>query len=112
MAVADEWGKVDSAFERLERYRVLHPTLAAMRRLVDMLKHAPAFADVHPVVSHASLVLSRGRAKRGVNVAWHEGDVYAVSFVDSPLRFSGQRLVREDDVVRVLFEYLSELGDT
>jgi len=112
MAVADEWGKVDSAFERLERYRVLHPALAAMRRLVDMLKHDPAFADVHPVVSHASLVLSRGRAKRRVDVAWHEDDVYAVSFVDPPLKFSGQRLVREDDVVRVLCEYFSELGDT
>ncbi|MCP3105033.1 hypothetical protein LZ198_39820 [Myxococcus sp. K15C18031901] len=66
-----------------------------------MLKHDPAFADVHPVVSHASLVLSRGRAKRGVDVACHEDDVYP-----------GRRWVRGDDVVRVLCEYLSELGDT
>ncbi|NVJ00341.1 hypothetical protein HV824_19735 [Myxococcus sp. AM009] len=106
MAAADEWDNVDSAFGRLERYRVLHPALAAMRRLVDMIKHDPAFADVHPVVSHASLVLSRAHAKGGVGVAWHEGDVYVVSFIDSPLKFSGRRFVREDDVIRVLCEYL------
>lgn len=60
MAVADEWDEVNQAFDRLEHYRVLHPTLAAMRKLVDMVKPDAAFADVHPTVRSSSLP-ARGR---------------------------------------------------
>ncbi len=91
---------------------MLHPALAAMRKLVDMVKHDAAFADVHPVVSHASLVLSRGQAKRRVDVSWREDVVYEVSFVDPPLEFSEPTMAHEDSVVRVLREYLDRLGDT
>jgi len=111
MAVADEWDKVDEAFDRLEVYRVLHPTLAAMRKLVDMVKHDAAFSDVHPRVSHSSIFFSRGPAKRRVYVAWLEDGGYKVGFVDPPLEFSEPTMAREDDVVRVLREYLDRLSE-
>ncbi|RKG71638.1 hypothetical protein D7V80_00835 [Corallococcus sp. CA054B] len=109
MAMADEWNKVDKAFDRLERYRVLHPTLAAMRKLAHLVKENAAFAEVHPVVSMASLVLARGQAERRVDVAWTEQHEYRVAFVDSKLRFSEPTHANEDGVVRVLREYLDRL---
>ncbi|RKG52235.1 hypothetical protein D7X30_34155 [Corallococcus sp. AB011P] len=109
MAIADEWDKVDEAFDRLERYRVLHPTLAAMRKVALVLKENAAFAEVHPVVSMASLVLARGQAERRVDVAWTEEHEYRVAFVDSKLQFSEPTNASEDDVVRVLREYLDRL---
>jgi hypothetical protein len=112
MAIDDEWDEVNKAFDGLERHRVLHPALAAMRKLVDLVKHDPMFADVHPRVSLASIMLARGPANRRVMVAWYEEDEYKVCFVDPPLEFSEQTMVREDDVVRVLREYLKRLGDT
>ena len=112
MVVTDEWDKVDEAFDRLERYRVLHPTLAAMKKLAHLVKQDAAFADVHPIVSMASLVLSRGQAARRVDVAWTEDGEYRLAFVDSQLQFSEPTMAREDAVVRVLREYLDRLGDT
>jgi len=112
MAVADEWDEVDKAFGRLERYRRLHPTLAAMRKLVDMVKHDAAFADVHPRVSLASINFSREEAKRSVMAEWHEDGEYCVYFVDLPFEFSEPTMVREDAVVRVLREHLDALGET
>ncbi len=110
--IADEWGEVDKAFERLELYHTLHPMLAAMKKLVDMVKHDPAFADVHPRVSMASIMFARGPVNRRVHVSWREDVVYEVSFVDPPLEFSEPTMAREDSVVRVLREYLDRLGDT
>ena len=108
MATA-EWDKVEEAFARLDRLRVLAPALVAMRKLVEMIKLDASFADVHPIVSHVSLVLSRGPSKRRVDVSWRENSDYAVSFVDPPLEFSEQQIVREDAVLRVLREYLDNL---
>ena len=112
MAVTDEWDKVDEAFDCLEHYRVLQPTLAAMRKLTHLVKQDAAFADVHPRVSMASIMFARGQAERRVYVAWHEDGGYKVAFVDPPLEFSERTMVREDAVVRVLREYLDRLGDT
>jgi hypothetical protein len=112
MAVTDDWDKVDEAFDRLEHYRVLHPMLAAMKKLVDMVKHDPAFADVHPRVSMASIMFARGPANRRVMVAWNEDGRYEVSFVDPMMELSEFTMIREDAVVRVLREYLDRLGDT
>ena len=109
MALADEWDEVDEAFDRLEHHRVLHPTLAAMRRLVEVVKHDAAFADVHPRVSMASIMFSRGQGKRRVMVAWNEDGGYEVLFVDPPLEFSEAAMVGEDAVVRVLREYIDRL---
>jgi len=112
MAVTDEWDKVDEAFDGLERYRVLHPTLAAMRKLAHLVKHDAAFADVHPRVSMASLMLARDPANRRVMVEWSEDDRYEVSFVDPLMELSEPTMAREDAVVRVLREYLDRLGET
>ena len=112
MAVAKEWDEVEEAFARLERHGVLHPTLAAMRKLVDLVKHDVALADVHPIVSMASLLLSRGPAKRRVMVAWHEDRGYHVAFGDPPLEFSESVLVPEEEVMLVVREYLDRLGAT
>jgi hypothetical protein len=111
MAVANEWTDVDKAFERLGTHHSLHPTLAAMKKLVDLIRQDPAFADVHPIVSMASLMLSRGQAKRRVCVAWHDDGGYKIYAVDPPLEFSEPTTVREDAVVDVLREYLDKLGD-
>ena len=43
-----------------------------MKKLVDMIKQDPAFADVHPRVSMASIFFGRGQAERRVYVAWYE----------------------------------------
>lgn len=112
MAIAEEWNEVDQAFNRLDQHHVLHPTLAAMRKLVEMIKQDAAFADVHPRVSLASIMFSRGQSHRLVMVAWQEDGGYHVAFVDPPLEFSESTMVREDDVVRILREYLDRLGDT
>lgn len=112
MAATDEWDKVDDAFDRLEQYRVLHPTLAAMRKLVHLVKQEAAFADVHPRVSMASIMFARGPVNRRVMVAWNEDGGYNVYFVDPPLEFSEPTIAHEDAVVRVLREYLDGLGDT
>lgn len=109
---ADEWDEVDEAFTRLERYRVLHPTLTAMRKLVPLVRGDEAFADVHPRVSHVSIVFSRGRAKRRVYAGWTEDDEYTVGFIDPEFELSEVTMVREDAVVRVLRAYLDRLGDS
>lgn len=114
MAVAEEWYEVDRALQRLEQHSVLQPALVAMRKVVKLVRHSPEFADVHPVVSHASLVLSHGSAQRRVYVSWQEGQVYSlsVSFVDPPLEFSEEQLVCEGDLHRALRDYLDRLDDT
>jgi len=110
--IADEWDEVTKALERLELYHTLQPTLAAMKKLVDMIKHDPAFADVHPRMSMASIMFARGPVNRRVMAAWHEDGGYNMYFVDPPLEFSEPTIAREDAVVRVLREYLDRLGDT
>jgi hypothetical protein len=109
MAIADEWDDVNEALDRLEFYRALHPTLVAIGKLVDMIKHDPAFADLHPSVSMASIILSRDLAKRRVCVGWKEDGGYDVAFVDPMMEFSQATMVGEDDVVRVLRDYLDRL---
>ena len=111
MAVTDEWDKVDEAFDCLEHYRVLQPTLAAMRKLTHLVKQDAAFADVHPRVSMASIMFARSPVNRRVMVAWQEDDRYEVSFVDPLMELSEPTIAREDAVVRVLREYLDRLGD-
>lgn len=112
MAVTDEWDAVSQALDRLEPYSRLRPTLVAMRKLVDMVKHDAAFVDVHPRVSMASILFARTEAKRRVIVACDEDGSYEVSFVDPPLEFSESTTVGEDAVVRVVRDYVDRLGDT
>lgn len=109
MAIADEWNKVDEAFNRLQQYRVLHPTLIAMRKLVDLLRSNSAFHGVHPSVSMASLVLARDHKDMRVSVAWRDDSGYRVTFVNSRFEFTEATAVREDDVIRVLKDYLVKL---
>jgi hypothetical protein len=61
IAVTDEWDKVDKALDGLEHYRVLHPTLVAMRRLVDMVKHDAALACVRRCHTHRLCSLENRR---------------------------------------------------
>lgn len=111
MAVTDEWDKVSTAFEHLKRYRVLHPTVAAMRKLVDLIKHDASFSDVHPSVSMASLMLSREHVERRVNVAWNEDGGYRATFVNSQLEFTEPTMAHEDSIVQVLRKYLDRLNE-
>jgi hypothetical protein len=99
----------NDAFEEFRRR--LHPTLTAMRMLVELIRHDSAICDVHPTVSMASLSLARGAAKRRVSVAWDEEEAaYKVRFVDPPLEFSAPTTVREEAVLRVIREYLERLS--
>ena len=111
MAGTDEWDKVDEAFDGLEHYRVLHPTLAAMRKLTHLVKQDAAFIDVHPRVSMASIMFAQNPVNRRVRVEWNGDDRYEVSFVDPLMELSEPTIAREDAVVRVLREYLDRLGD-
>src|SRR5882757_1031775 len=106
MAVSDKWDDVYEAFDRLELHNVLHPTLAAMRKLVSMIRYDPAFANVHPRVSLASIVFSRESATRGVYVGWKEDNGYDVAFVGPKMELSEATMVREEVVARVLRGYL------
>jgi hypothetical protein len=108
--VPDPWDRVDEAFARLARYRVLHPTLAAMRKLVDAIRPDPAFVDAHPHVSHASLVLARSGSPRRVVVAWSEG-LYRVAFIDPPWEFSEPAMLGEDAVVEAVRQHFAALGE-
>lgn len=110
MAIADEWDEVDRAFDRLEQHRVLHSTLAAMRQLVEMIRHDAAFADVHPRVSMASILFSRGQSDRRAMVEWDEESGYRVMFVDPGMELAEPTLVHEDEVLEVLRKYLDSLG--
>jgi hypothetical protein len=111
MAVTDEWDEVDQAFDGLEAHSALHSTLAAMRKLVNMVKHDAAFADVHPRVSLASIMFSRASTTRGVYVGWKEDVGYDIAFVDSMMELSEVTIAQEDAVVQVLREYLDRLGN-
>src|SRR5262249_44375021 len=95
-----EWNEVDAVFEGLGRYLVLHPTLAAMRRLVDAIKSDVAIADVHPTVSHAWLVLSVDPDQKGrrVMVWWLEDSGYNVSYLDPPFEISEATAVPEGSI--------------
>jgi hypothetical protein len=110
MAMTKQWVEVDEAFKRLERHSVLRPTLAAMSRLVDRVKNDEAFADAHPTVSHATLVLSRGQERRRVMVGWSGDLVYRVAFLDPPLEIAESTLAPEDAVIDVLRTYFEQLG--
>lgn len=111
MAIIGEWDEVNKAFDRLERYRVFHPALIAMRKLADMIQNDLTLADVQPVVSVGSLMLSWSHTSRRVMAAWNEDKgLYHIAFVDPPLEFSESTFVREDVVLRVLREYFDRLG--
>ncbi|MEW5885009.1 MAG: hypothetical protein AB1725_12425 [Armatimonadota bacterium] len=105
-----EWSEVDRAFDRLRRHPPLEPTLVAMGKLVALIRGDAAFAGVRPVVSMASLLLSRGHAKRRVCVEWDEKCGYRVHFVDPPLELTEPTTVGEDAVVQVLRDYLDRLS--
>lgn len=107
-----DWAKVEEAFARFDRYRVLAPALVAMRKLAKLIERDPAFTGVDPLVSHASLRLRRENWRRELSVSWHEGDQYAVYFIDPPLEFCERELVREADVMRVLRERMTRLETT
>lgn len=111
MTATDGWDEVDEAFDRLEQYRVLHPTLDAMRKLVHLVKQDAPFANVRAWVSLASLMFARGPANRRVMVAWNGDDRYEVSFVGPLMELAEPTIAREGAVVRVLREYLDRLDD-
>lgn len=108
MAVASRWNKVLEALERLSVHKGLHPTLAAMRKLVKMVKADPAFAGTQPRLSHATLFLAQGDNPRQVCVGWLDGE-YDVAFVDPPLEFSEGTRAREDEVLQILREHLARI---
>ncbi len=114
MAIADEWKQVIKQLDTLSVYKVVHPTLNAMRKVVGMIKDDPAFAELHPRPMHAALVLStqgptyRGPTRRRVYVGWTD-DQYIVAFLDPGLEFSERTSVREDGVMRVIRKYVDRL---
>ncbi|MBU1412528.1 hypothetical protein KKC22_13535 [Myxococcota bacterium] len=111
MALGDHWEAADKAFEHLEYYRMLHPYLVAMRRLVGRLRLDPAFGGLQSTVSMASLVLARAPAKRRVSISWIEEEgQYKVKFVDPPLEFSEPTTCPEHDVLRVIRQYLDRVS--
>jgi hypothetical protein len=107
MAVAHEWDKVIEQLDTFSVYQVAHPTLLAMKKLVGMIKDDPAFADVRPMRSHISLILSRGSTPRRVYVGWN--DQYIVAFVGPRMEISEGTRIGEEHVVRVLREHLDRL---
>ena len=108
MAVASQWDKVLEALESLYVHKGLHPTLAAMRKLVEMVKGDPAFAGIRPRLSHATLFLAQGDNPRQVCVGWLDGE-YEVAIVDPPLEFSEGTRTRKDAVLPILRQYFVRL---
>ncbi|MBK8251143.1 MAG: hypothetical protein IPK82_00545 [Polyangiaceae bacterium] len=111
MAISEEWDEVDEAFKRLDHYGVLHPTLAAMRKLTDIVRQDSAFVDAHPSVSLASLALGLDHTRRCVVVAWNEDGSYEIGFVDPGEEFSEVTTASEHDVVEVVREYFQKLRE-
>lgn len=109
MAIVDKWDEIERAFDRLEVYRVVKPTLDAMRKLIALIRHDPAFAEVLPTVSMATLVLSTASKKQKLCIAWKEGTGYEVAFADEYMNLSEVTTVSEKRIVQVLLERLSEL---
>lgn len=110
MAIDDKWDETDKAFDLLECYRVIRPTLTAMRKLINMIQNDLAFEDAQPSVSMATLMLSRSQMNRRVMAAWSD-DLYHIAFVDPTMEISEYTSVSEDVVLRVLREYFDRLGE-
>jgi hypothetical protein len=106
--VASRWHEVLEALERLSVYEGLHPTLAAMRKLVEMVKADPTFSGIQPRLSHATLFLAHGANPRQVCVGWLNGE-YDVAFVDPPLELSKGTRALENEVLQILREHLARL---
>lgn len=110
MTIVEKWGKIERALDRLEVYRVLKPTLDAMRKLVALIRYDPAFAEALPTVSMATLVLSTTSKKQKLCIAWREGTGYEVAFADEYMNLSEVTTVSERKrIVRVLLERLIEM---
>jgi hypothetical protein len=102
------WDKVLEALERLSVHKGLHPTLAAMRKLVEMLEANPTFSGIQPRLSHATLFLAHADNPRQVCVGWLDGE-YDVAFVDPPLEISKGTRAPENEVLQILLEHLARL---
>lgn len=103
--VTDEWQSVELAFGQLEKLGESRQTLAAMRRLVTMVRADPRFHDLEPSMSHACLVFRR-QAKRGVLACWNDDHTYGLAFVEPGFTLRDDRRVSEETVLDALLDYL------
>lgn len=114
-AMIDRWAQVTARLRDLTNiHPELHPLIAPMLRLVDLLREDPRFASVVPGLSHLSLTLRVPGISRYVIGEWQDREPggYAVSFVDPPLEISGERTVAEAEVADAITEYLAQLSQT
>ncbi|HWU87108.1 MAG TPA: hypothetical protein VN253_07530 [Kofleriaceae bacterium] len=110
MAVTPKWDQVENGLAELDQFRVLHPTLAALRGLIATLRVDSRFAEVEPGLSLATLTLRLRDRSRYLAVAWNEDPPsFMVSFVDPPLEFSERRAVPPANVVAALVDYLDHI---
>jgi len=107
MAMNSEWDEVENEFAVREQWGALRTSIAAMRRLVEMIKPDPRFHDLQPSVSLGSLVFRRG-AKRSVWVSWDDAGTYTVSLVAPGLEFLETTPATEASILDVLLEYLEK----
>jgi hypothetical protein len=106
-----EWKRVSERFRDVKRFVRLRPTVAAMLRLVAVLRGDPRLGAITPSVSLASLNLKLSGSERYVLVVWSEKEPqgFEVSFVDPPLEFSETTKVCEAKVVETIIEYLDRV---
>lgn len=105
MTIADEWNEVAAGLALRQQYVMLRPALAAIESLVGRIRSDPAFGDVHPTLSHAWLLLSRGLTKWRVCVTWRQRGEFLVYFVDPNYDFSEAESVSDGEILVVLREY-------
>ena len=106
--MTDNWEMVEEAFARIDNYPAWRPIVAAMRRLVVMIRGDSRFHDVEPSVSHAYLVFRR-HGKPIVLVGWNVDDrSYGVAFIEPGFEMRAYRRVKKSSVLDVLHEYLQQ----
>ena len=90
MAMTTKWNDVTKWLRTHEDSAVARPTVAAMLRLLAVLRKDPRLDAVEPNLSLLSLTLRLRGIQRYVMVAWTEEPpgCYEVAFVDPPLEFS------------------------
>lgn len=112
-AMTDPWAQVTARLRDHENtHPELHPLVAPMLRLIDILREDLRMASVVPGLSHLSVTLRTPGHARYVIGEWHDREPrgYAISYVDPPLEVSGERIVPEAEVADTIAAYLAALA--
>lgn len=112
------WDAVVARYRSFEHLRGFRSTVAAMLRLVDLVRKEPLPEGIRRNVSHLNLTLTHAGADRHLAVCWSEPDGwgwageegFVVSFVErETLATFDQIVVSEDQVVATIRNYLARL---